>query len=107
MTSLREVLAHNMKERRKKLKITQVELSERVDVSPYYLSMIEHGKKFPSVGMMERIAKGLEFDSVQLFSMETFPSGTIRKYQREVLKNIRDISNQVLNDKLKELDRMK
>jgi transcriptional regulator with XRE-family HTH domain len=107
MTDLRKVLAHNMKEKRRKLKLTQYGLAERIDTSPYYLSMIERGKKFPSPEMMQRIAAGLEIDTLELFGIETFPSGTIIKYQKEALKIIGKVATQMLEHKLEQLNQKK
>jgi transcriptional regulator with XRE-family HTH domain len=39
--------------------ISQQELASRVDISASYLSLIESGKKDPSLGMIRSIAKGL------------------------------------------------
>jgi len=107
MTDLRKVLAHNMKEKRRMLKLTQYGLAERIDTSPYYLSMIERGKKFPSPEMMQRIAEGLEIDTLELFGIETFPSSTIVKYQKEALKIIGKVATQMLEHKLEQLNQKK
>jgi transcriptional regulator with XRE-family HTH domain len=52
MTDLRKLLAHNMKERRRVLKMTQYRLAERAETSAYYIAMIETKRKYPSPEMM-------------------------------------------------------
>lgn len=107
MTDLRKLLAHNMKERRRTLKITQHKLAQRAETSAYYIAMIETQRKYPSPEMMQRIAAGLELDTPELFSMKTFPAETIRKYQKEVLKVIGQVANQMLEHKLEQLIKKK
>ena len=45
--------------RRKKQKISQVGLAEKVGISNTYLSSIEHGKKKPSLDILVKICNGL------------------------------------------------
>jgi len=94
MTSLRVVLAHNMKVQRQILGISQEKLAARVDTSTQYIGMIEKEKKFPSPEMLERIAAALEIDSPALFSTKFFPSsqtGTIAAFQEELVNDITQI----------------
>jgi DNA-binding XRE family transcriptional regulator len=44
MTSLRALLAQNMKEQRRILGITQAQLAEKVQTSTHYIGQIELGK---------------------------------------------------------------
>ena len=41
-------------------KITQAKVAERLDVSETYISNLEHGRVYPSIGMFVRIAEALE-----------------------------------------------
>jgi transcriptional regulator with XRE-family HTH domain len=88
MTSLRALVAHTMKERRRILGITQAQLAERVNTSTHYIGQIELGNKFPTPEMLERIAAALEIDSPQLFSMDSFPAEAIRQFQEGLLSGI-------------------
>jgi transcriptional regulator with XRE-family HTH domain len=94
MTSLRSVLAFNMKAQRYVLGITQAKLAERVDTSTHYIGMIESERKFPSPEMLERIAAALEIDAPALFSIKTYPSskaGTLAEFQEQVLSDISEV----------------
>lgn len=44
---------------RNEKKITQVQLSELLDVSPSYVAMLETGQRSPSFAMLFRVAKAL------------------------------------------------
>ena len=103
MTSLRSVLAFNMKVQRQVLGITQERLAEKVNTSTHYIGMIENEKKFPTPEMLERIAAALEIDAPALFSLKSYPSsdaGTIAKFQEQVLNDIA----QVIAYRVKELE---
>jgi transcriptional regulator with XRE-family HTH domain len=91
MTSLRTVLALNMKEQRRILGITQAELAERVNTSTNYIALIETEKKFPTPEMLERIAAALEIDPPILFAIEIRPlteAETLAKLQKQILGDI-------------------
>jgi transcriptional regulator with XRE-family HTH domain len=100
MTDLRRQLAVNMKERRRVLGLSQEKLAEKLDSATTYIAMIEGQKKFPSVKMLERIAKALEVDPLELFSVESFPAATLKKLHKEVLEGFQG----VLSEKLRQLE---
>lgn len=93
MTNIRTVLAMNINARRKKLKISQAELAEKIDTSPNYISKIETEKQFPSVQMIEQLAMALECDSVDLFSTSIIEDSRIDLIQSKLLKNIKTLIN--------------
>jgi len=103
MTSLRSVLAFNMKLERQVLGISQVELARRVNTSTHYIGMIESEKKFPTPAMLERIAEALEIDAPALFSTKSYPlpkAGTIAEFQEDIINDI----TQVLAYRIKKLN---
>jgi transcriptional regulator with XRE-family HTH domain len=104
MTDLGQFLAYNMKKQREKLKISQAMLAERARTSTHYIGMIEGCKKRPTLDMIQRIARGLKMDSPELFSMQGFPSATLKEYQKEVLEDIEEAAEEVLEEKLHELE---
>lgn len=90
MTDIRIILAENMKKYRKILRISQEKLAEKIGTAPNYIAMIEVGKKFPSAGMLERIALALNIDTPELFttSSVTFmphANKSIERVYQEVL----------------------
>jgi len=103
MTSLRSVLAFNMKVQRQILGISQAKLAEKVNTSTHYIGMIESERKFPTPEMLERIAAALEIDAPILFSLKSYPaseSGTIVRFQEQVLNDIA----QIIAYRVKELE---
>ena len=71
MTDIRLVLAENMKKYRKIQRLSQEKLAEKINTAPNYIAMIEVAKKFPSAGMLERIALALNVDTPELFTTNT------------------------------------
>ena len=102
MTNIRAVLAMNINARRKKLKISQAELAEKIDTSPNYISKIETEKQFPSVQMIEQLATALECDTVDLFSTKMIEETRIDLIQSNLLKSINSLVNKSFEE-LKEL----
>ena len=68
MTDLRELLAKNIKKYRKIKGFSQEILAEKAGTSTTHIGMVEIGKKFPSVNMLERIATALDIDTPELFN---------------------------------------
>lgn len=88
MTNLRQVLALNMKEKRRILGFSQAKLAEIVNTAPTYIAMIELEKKFPSVEMLERIAEALVMDTTELFSVKPLPEDALRTLRRSILQDL-------------------
>jgi len=103
MTSLRALLAHNIKERRKILGLTQAKLAEKVETSTHYIGQIELGNKFPTPEMLERIALSLEIDSPQLFSMNSFPAEVIKQFKDGLLADLETAVTGAINARLSDL----
>jgi len=68
MPGLKEVLAANIKENRRKKGLTQEKLAEKANISLHYLAILELARKFPSGEMLERLAQALEIEPCELFS---------------------------------------
>jgi len=97
MANIREVLAKNLKENRRKLGITQPELAERAGLSTNYLAMIEIAQKFPSADVLDRLATALEINSNELFSVAVSPERAIEEMQQKILENLDHAIEQALD----------
>ena len=103
MTSLRALLAYNVKERRRILGISQAKLAEKVSTSTHYIGQIEQKNKFPSPEMLERIAFALEIDSPKLFSMDSFSDEALKQFHEGVLSDIETAVTHVVDARISEL----
>jgi len=98
MTDIRLILAENMKKYRKILGISQEKLAEKMSTAPNYIAMIEVGKKFPSAGMLERIAQALNVDTPELFTTNTVTfmtnsNKTLERLYQEIFSDFKKFEN--------------
>lgn len=66
-SSVSKLLGDNVQRLRKKNNLTQTELAEKIGISQKHLSDIETGTKFPSAGIIEKIAQELNVQVSILF----------------------------------------
>ena len=90
---IRDILAFNLKESRKKCGFTQEKLAEKAGISAHYLAMIEVSKKFPTPEMLDRIAQALEIETYQLFDVSATPEGVLLHLEQSILSNIEQLIN--------------
>jgi len=88
MEDIREILAANIKENRRKKGLTQEKLAEMADMSLNYLAILELARKFPSGEMLERIAEVLEIEPHELFLVDTSPQNELEQLRREIKDDI-------------------
>jgi transcriptional regulator with XRE-family HTH domain len=67
---LKEIFIANLKNFRKKEKISQMKLAEKCNTAASYIGEIEIGRKFPSIEMIEKIAAALGVEPYRLFVNE-------------------------------------
>ena len=88
MAKLKEILAQNLKEHRKRLGITQSELADKAGLSTQYLGMIEIARNFPTADVLERLAAALGIKSNELFSVSDSPEIAMEQLQKAILGKI-------------------
>ena len=88
MANIRDILAKNMKENRRRLGLTQSDLAERAEISTNFVAMIELMHKFPSPEILERIAQALEIENNALFYYPSSEEDTMHRLQQVFLDNI-------------------
>jgi len=64
------ILGRNLKRYRKKARLSQEELSEKVDISIRHLSKIERGLSFVSADLLEKLSENLNVSAARLFCNE-------------------------------------
>jgi transcriptional regulator with XRE-family HTH domain len=67
MTHFQRLFIANLRFWRKKRGISQLKLSEMVNISPNYLNAVENGKNFPSPEVIQQISDILGLMPFQLF----------------------------------------
>ena len=91
MVSIREILALNLKEYRRKNGFTQEKLAEKAGISANYLSMVEISRKFPTPEMLDRLAEALNIQTFQLFDPSATPEGALLHLEQAIVENIESV----------------
>ena len=88
---LLKIVSVNLKKARRDLKISQMELTNRCELSQSYLGEIESCKKFPSLKTLNRLAEQLSIKPYKLLLDEEVKFATDQDYLysqiEEKLKN--------------------
>jgi transcriptional regulator with XRE-family HTH domain len=69
--ALKDIFIANLKKTRKEKHVSQMKLAELCGTAASYIGEIEIGRKFPSIGMIEKISKALGIDAHRLFVDES------------------------------------
>ena len=93
--STKKLLGVRIQELRKLRKLTQAQLSQKVDIDAKHLSRIEVGNSFPSLDTLEKIANALK---VELYSFFEFDRK--EKSARELKKVVTELLKDADKDKL-------
>jgi transcriptional regulator with XRE-family HTH domain len=91
MASLREVFIQNLKEKRKKCRLSQAKLAELADVSTHHIAMIELARNFPTIDLVERLAAALGVEGYELFIDADSPPETIKVNRQPFIDDMRRI----------------
>ena len=62
MNYLNQQIGHKIKSKRKKLGITQADLSKKLSISPTYLNLMESGKRKIDMDLLLKMANELNVD---------------------------------------------
>ena len=88
MTNIREIFAHNLKEKRKKCGLSQAKLAEMVNVSTHHMAMMEIARHSPTLDLVERMANVLNIEIYELFIDPLSPSVEMERLYQTVAKDI-------------------
>jgi transcriptional regulator with XRE-family HTH domain len=88
MASIREILAKNLKENRRKHGLSQAKLAESAGLSTQFVAMIELSRKFPTPETLERLAGAFGIETHELFAVPSTPEGALERLHKELLTDI-------------------
>ena len=98
MTDLRQILAANIKFYRGNLGISQAKLAKKTFTTENYIAMLESGKRFPSIYLLERIAEVLQRDTLDLFFQKKTLSQGTKSMKKSIMTDIEAILTERLNE---------
>ena len=79
----KELLGLKIKELRKQKKLTQEKLAEILNLDIGYVSKLEVGRNFPTIGTLEKIAGALD---VELYELFQFTSAKENDFKSEIIR---------------------
>jgi transcriptional regulator with XRE-family HTH domain len=91
MAGLRDILAYNLKENRKKCGYSQAKLAEIANITTQYIAMIEVSRKFPTPEMLDRLANALKIEAYELFVVKPSPEDAMERLHDTLASNIEKI----------------
>lgn len=91
MNNLQKCLSKNMKFYRKKEGLSQAALAEKAGTAANYIALIEVGKNFPSLQMLEKIANALNVDCLDLFDKNCLELIDTNSLQEKLIIEIKDV----------------
>ena len=83
MGSVYKIFATNVYKYRKKLKLTQQQLAELVEVTPSYIGLIENGKTSTSFQIIEMLAQALGVKVSALFEESETDSSCVKESEMD------------------------
>jgi transcriptional regulator with XRE-family HTH domain len=100
VAQLREIFAHNLKEKRRKSGFTQTKLAEMVSVSTHHIAMIEIARNYPTLELTERIAEALGIEIYELFIAPLSPREELERLYDTVARNIDNVVSEAIEKAL-------
>jgi transcriptional regulator with XRE-family HTH domain len=100
-TSLKEILAKNLRENRRKCGFSQEKLAEKVEISTQYLAMIEIARKFPTSQVLERLAKAMNIEVYELFLIEHSPRKELEQLRNDIINEMNQTFGNIVVEALK------
>jgi len=88
---IREILAFNIKENRRKNGFSQERLAEKAGISTPFIAMIEVSRKFPTPEVLDKIADALNIKTWQLFAVSPDPEEAMERLHTSIVKDINNV----------------
>jgi len=88
MANIREVLANNIKEYRRKSGFSQDKLAEFAGISSQYLATVETCRKFPTPEVLDRLAEALDIETHELFAFAATPQNELEKLRQDIIGEV-------------------
>jgi len=95
MTHFQSKFIENLRFLRKKRGISQLKLSEMINISPNYLNAVENGKNFPSPEVIQDISNSLNILPFQLFLEHPIESPSILSMASELIMIKQRLINEI------------
>jgi transcriptional regulator with XRE-family HTH domain len=99
--SLREILAKNLRNNRRKCGFSQEKLAEKAEISTQYLAMLEIARKFPASKVLERLAKAMDIKVYELFLIDHSPREELELLRQDIINEMKQTFTEIVEQALK------
>ena len=96
MAGIREILANNIKEHRRKCGFSQDKLAEAAGISSQYLATVETCRKFPTPEVLDRLADALSIETHELFTVAPTPQSELQLLRNDIIGEVVEAIKQSL-----------
>jgi len=96
---LKDVFVENLRKYRRERGMSQAMFAEKCDTATSYIGQIEIGKRFPSLELIEKMAKVLKINPYLLFYIES-DDNTDEKILKKKKDTISDTKKEELTNRL-------
>jgi transcriptional regulator with XRE-family HTH domain len=100
--NIRDILARNIKENRRKNGLSQDKLAEKAGISTPFVAMIEVSRKFPTPDVLDKIAYALNIKTWQLFTVPPPLGEEMERLHADIVKNIEQVVANAVKNAIKE-----
>ena len=91
MTNIRNILADNLRENRRKRGLSQTKLAEKAGISTQYIAMIELSRQFPTPEVLQRIATAFDIEAHELFTVPPSPESSMERLHKDIIREVRQV----------------
>ena len=91
-------MAENIKEKRRKIGLTQEKLAEKAGMSLQYLAMLELGNKFPSGEMLDRLAIALNIETYELLAIKPSANNELEILRNDIIYEVKTLNENLAKD---------
>ena len=91
MANIRNILADNLRENRRKCGLSQSKLAEKAGISTQYIAMIELSRQFPTPEVLQRIAAAFGIEAHELFAVSPSPESSMERLRKDIIREVREV----------------
>jgi len=97
---IRNILARNLREHRRKCGFSQEKLAEKTGISTQYLAMIEIARKFPASEVLERLAEAMNIKVYELFLIDYSPREELELLRKDIINEMKQTFGEIVEQAL-------
>ena len=107
MENIREILAKNLRENRRRLNLSQPKLAELANLSTHYIASIETLRKFPTPDVLEKLAEALDIETHELFSVSHSAQKELENLRNDIIYEVKALNETFAHDITEEIKSIK